>query len=323
MSTISDQKLLELWRDPNFSGSYRGIKTFQILLKTDLNIDVSQKRLYSVLKKDKNYILHQKPVRNFERRHYDVNFYGELCQMDLAVMFNYSKFVYFLLLIDCFSLKMFAKPLKSKSSADVSKALEEIFEEFAAPIHVLQSDRGKEFIGCKQLFRKKNIVFRPKYGKNKASISEWAIHIIKKKLYMLLRGILSQDWVQYLPKVVQQFNHTPQTKLGGVPPEQILSLVDSAKVFDARKQSHTTVFHEPNFKQQIENQERYEQDNSNLQVGDFVYLTLEEKMFDKSFDVKVKKFKDLRVIRKKVSKLHYDSAKKQNFDFYPIILITF
>ena len=42
MSTnVTDKKLLELWRDPNFSGSYRGIKTFKLLLKTDLNIDVS------------------------------------------------------------------------------------------------------------------------------------------------------------------------------------------------------------------------------------------------------------------------------------------
>jgi hypothetical protein len=287
MSTITDERLLELWRDPNFSGSYRGIKTFQVLLKTDLNIEVSKKRLYNILKKDKNYIMHQKPIRNFERRHYDVNFYGELCQMDLAVMFNWTNYIYFLLLIDCFSLKMFAKPLKSKSSANVASALEKIFEEFGAPIHVLQSDRGKEFIGCKNLFRRKKIVFRPKFGKNKASISEWAIFIIKKKLYMLLRGILSQDWVQYLPKVIQQWNHTPQSKLGGIAPEKIMSLVDSAKVFDARKKTNVTVFHEPNFKEQIENQKRYEQNDSNLQVGDFVYLTLDEKLFDKSFDVKV------------------------------------
>jgi hypothetical protein len=293
MTAVTDKKLNELWRDPNFSGSYRGIRTFQVLLKTDLNIEVSKKRLYSVLKKDKNYIMHQKPVRNFERRHYDVNFYGELCQMDLAVMYNYSGFVYFLLLIDCFSLKMFAKPLKSKSSPSVSKALQEIFEEFGAQIHVLQSDRGTEFIGCKKLFREKKIVFRPKFGKNKASISEWAIHIVKKKLYMLLRGILSQDWVDYLPKVVEQFNHTPQTKLGGIAPENILSLADSAKVFDARKNAKMTVFHEPNFKIQNENQKNYESISSNLQVGDFVFLTLEEKLFDKSFDVKVKKLIDL------------------------------
>ena len=288
MSTISDEKLLQLWRDPNFSGSYRGVKTFQILLKTDLNVDVSQRRLFKVLKTDKNYIMHQKPVRNFERRHYDVNFYGEVCQMDLAVMYNYSNYIYFLMLIDCFSLKMFTKPLKNKSSVTVSKALEEIFVEFGAQIHVLQSDRGKEFIGCKKLFRDKKIVFKPKFGKNKASISEWAIFIIKKKLYMLLRGILSQDWVNYLPKVVQQFNHTPQTKLGGIPPEEILSLEDSAKVFDARKNKNITVFHEPNFMQQIENQKKYENNSLNLQVGDFVFLTLEEKLFDKSFDVQVK-----------------------------------
>ena len=105
-----------------------------------------------------------------------------------------------------------------------------------------------------------------------------------------MRGILSQNWVEYLPKVVQQFNHTPQTKLGNIAPEQILSLADSARVFDARKKSHVTVFHEPNFKQQLENQLRYEKNNSNLQVGDFVFLTLDEKLFDKSFDVKVKKF---------------------------------
>jgi hypothetical protein len=290
MSTISDRKILELWRDPTFSGSYRGIKTFQVMLKTDLNIEVSQKRLYSVLKQDKNYIMHQKPIRNFDRRHYDVNFYGELCQMDLAVMFNYSNFIYFLLLIDCFSLKIFTKPLKNKSSSSVSKALEEIFEEFGAPIHVLQSDRGKEFIGCKRLFREKKIVFRTKFGKNKANFSEWAIFMIKKKLYMLMRGILSQNWVEYLPKVVQQFNHTPQLKLGNIAPEDILSPVDSAKVFDARKNLHVTVFHEPNFKQQFDNQKKYESDIKKLQVGDFVFLTLEEKLFDKSFDVKVLKF---------------------------------
>ena len=289
MSTITDQKLIQLWRDPNFSGSYRGVKTFQILLKTDLNIEVSQSRLFKLLKKDKNYIMHQKPVRNFERRHYDVNSFGELCQMDLAVMFNYSGYIYFLLLIDCFSLKMFARPLKNKSSATVSKALSDIFNDFGAEIHVLQSDRGKEFIGCKKLFQEKKIMFRPKFGKNKASISEWAIFIIKKKLYMLLRGILSQDWVDYLPKVIMQFNHTPQTKLGGIAPEEILSVADSAKVFDARKIANTNVFHEPNFKQQIENQKNYESNFSNLQVGDFVFLTLEEKLFDKSFDVQVKK----------------------------------
>lgn len=61
---VSDEDLLKLWRDPTFSGSYRGIKTFQILLKTDKNIDVSENRLYKVIKKDPIFLIHQKPGVN-------------------------------------------------------------------------------------------------------------------------------------------------------------------------------------------------------------------------------------------------------------------
>ena len=58
-SNISDEELLRLWRDPNFSGSYRGAKTVQVLLKTDLGIDVSQHRLYRVFKNDPIFLIHQ------------------------------------------------------------------------------------------------------------------------------------------------------------------------------------------------------------------------------------------------------------------------
>ena len=139
---ITDERILELWRDPTFSGSYRGIRTFQILLKTDLNIDVSQQRLYNVLRNDSIFLIHTKPKRKIERRHYDLRSYGELVQADLAQMFEYDHFKYFLLLIDCFSSKIFVKCLKSKNSEEVAKAFSDIFEEFGAQIHVLETDRG-------------------------------------------------------------------------------------------------------------------------------------------------------------------------------------
>jgi hypothetical protein len=143
---ITDKKILELWRDPNFSGSYRGIRTFQILLKTDLNIDISQKHLYEVLKKDSIFLIHTKPKRNIERRKYDLRFYGELVQADIAQMFEYNQYKYFLLVIDCFSSKIFVKCLKSKSSEEVARAFTDIFEEFGSEIHVLETDRGKYYL---------------------------------------------------------------------------------------------------------------------------------------------------------------------------------
>ena len=53
---ISDEDLLKLWRDPSFEGSYRGARTFQVLLKANLNIDVPITRLYKVLAKDEEFI---------------------------------------------------------------------------------------------------------------------------------------------------------------------------------------------------------------------------------------------------------------------------
>jgi len=174
--SISDEKLLQLWRDPNFSGSYRGVKTFQVLLKTDLNIDVSENRLYKVLKNDNIFLIHQIKRKKIERRQYDVNFYGQLVHVDLAEMFKDPKTgsKYFVLLIDVFSFKIFVEPLKDKNSETVAAALRSIFNEFKSTIYEIQSDRGSEFKGkaCKDLFRQKHILFRFKFGKNKANFAE-------------------------------------------------------------------------------------------------------------------------------------------------------
>ena len=256
---ISDKKILELWKSPNFTGSYRGIRTFQILLKTDLDIDVSQKRLYSVLKKDSTFLIHQKPHRNFERRSYDIHNYGELVQADIAYMFDYSGYKYFLLAVDCYSSKVFTVPLKSKDSKVVADAFNQILSEFKGTIYEIQTDRGKEFLGpCKKLFKENHILYQTKFGKNKANFAENYIRIVKKKLYMMLRGILNQNWVKYLSIVVDSLNKTPIKKLGWLQPIMINSEKDSVKVLAAQKKEHIEPFSEPNFHLQRKNQQNYE-----------------------------------------------------------------
>ena len=289
---ISDKKLLELWRSPNFSGSYRGIKTFQILLKTDLNIEVSQERLYKLLKTDRIFLIHQRSPKKFDRRSYDVRNYGELVQADIAYMFEYDQFKCFLLAVDCFSSKIFTVPLKSRDSKTVAKAFEKIFKEFSAQIYEIQTDRGKEFLGpCKQLFVTKKILYRTKLGKNKANFAENSILIVKKKLYMLLRGTLSQNWIQHLPEVVKSLNNTPLKKLGWKKPNDIHSESDSVMVSVARDKANIKTYSEPDFQTQRLNQKLYEQSKNRLQVNDYVYLDFDGKLFDKSFDVSVRRKK--------------------------------
>jgi hypothetical protein len=143
MNNVSDKRILEIWKDSSFNGSYRGISAFKLLLKTDLGLDIEEKRLYKVLKQEPVYLMHLRPQRQFDRRHYDLHFYGELVQADIAYMFSENEFKYFLLLIDCYSSKIFTYPLKSKDSETVANALKLFFEEFNAQVYVLQTDKGK------------------------------------------------------------------------------------------------------------------------------------------------------------------------------------
>jgi len=71
-TTLSDDDILKLYRDKYFSGSYRGIRTFQALLKTDRNIEIPLKRLYSVVRNDPIYLMHVNPTKIFQRRKYIV-----------------------------------------------------------------------------------------------------------------------------------------------------------------------------------------------------------------------------------------------------------
>jgi len=172
---ISDEEIKSYWRSDNFSGSYRGARTFQLLLKTDLNIDVPLSRIYKVLGEDQIYLIHKQPRRLFKRRKYVVRNYGELTQMDLAVMYPTKEgFKYFLILVDVFSSKIFTEPLKSKSIDELLSAVKSIVSNFKAKIYEIQSDQEPAFVSkrFKDFFKKEKIVFRPKYGKNKASVGK-------------------------------------------------------------------------------------------------------------------------------------------------------
>ena len=66
------------------------------------------------------FFLHQKRHKELERRHLDLNNYGELVFGDLAVMYPFDGFNYFLLVVDGFSSKVFVRPLKNKKSVNSS-----------------------------------------------------------------------------------------------------------------------------------------------------------------------------------------------------------
>lgn len=106
---------------------------------------------------------------------------------------------------------------------------------------------------------------------------------------MLLRGTLSQLWVQQLKNVTDSLNNTPLRRLGWLKPIEIKSEIDSALVEKAKKEHGIEVLKEPTYLEQRENSEN----KSDLKVNDFVYKDFDSKLFDKSFDVSVQFFQCL------------------------------
>jgi len=200
-------------------------------------------------------------------------------------MYNYDGFKYFLLVVDCFSSQLFVEPLKNKEAESVTKAFKKIFKSFGKKIYKLEADRGSEFQGStKQLFKRLKIYFKFKYGKNKASYAERYIYIVKRKLYMLLRSELSEDWPKYIPFVVDGFNKSPLKKLGYLTPNDIVSEKSSVDVQINKKLHNIPTFRQPDFETQVENSKSIK---TKLVKGDYCYKFYDEKLFSKKYNISV------------------------------------
>lgn len=292
---INEDEILRLWKDISFPGSFRGLKTFQAVLKTDKNIDISEKKLLQIFRKEPLYLIHQIKPRKKETRPVITHNYGEIVQADLAYMFEDvpTKSKYFLLLVDVYSQKIFVEIIDNKESQTVASALENIFKRFGAPIYQLQTDRGKEFTGrpCKVLYEKLHIRFSTKRGLSKASFAEAAIFRVKRKLYIFLRANLSKHWTEYIQKVVESLNNIPLKRLGYLRPNDITDITSSVLVDNKLKENGLPIPKEPTYNEQRLSQINYEnranENNDMIKAGDYVYLKIKEDIFGKSFDIQV------------------------------------
>ena len=168
-ANLTDQQILQYWKNPLYSFAFRGARNFSLLLKTDLGIDVPASRINRILQREPIFLIHQRRHKKILRRHFYLTTIGQTVQADIAYMFSENSYRYFLLVIDCYSKKVFTQKLKTKNGPEVAKALRSAFDELGVQIHVFETDRGSEFKSsqAKRLYQEKKIVYKFKYGLNK------------------------------------------------------------------------------------------------------------------------------------------------------------
>ena len=163
------------------------------------------------------YSLHKDLAKKFSTRKYKVGAINELWQADLLEMIPYAKVnkgnKYILTVIDVFTRKAMAVPLKSKTGVDVKNALMQLMKN-VKPLK-LQTDQGKEFYNSsvKALLTSKGVQHYSVYSKQKCAIVERFNRTLRTKLNRYFTHMGNKVWYDILPTVINTYNNTPHSSL--------------------------------------------------------------------------------------------------------------
>ena len=127
-----------------------------------------------------------------------------------------------LVVIDVFTRKVYAKPVRSKEPAAVASKLREILNEMDTMPTIMSSDKGNEFTNqVNQLLEELDITHRTKgekYDPNVLAVVDRVIQNLKKRLAESLADDPG-EWAQRIPIVVRQYNATEHSAVHDAPKE--------------------------------------------------------------------------------------------------------
>ena len=132
-----------LWRTQSFAGSYSGVSNFKHALNYEIGIDLSLKKIRQILSGIKTFTTFMRISKNIKTRHYFIHGSFILWQSDVVTLWPYGDWRYVLLCVDTFSLRSFARKLKTRSAEEVKEAFIEIFKEAGGIPESLQTDQVK------------------------------------------------------------------------------------------------------------------------------------------------------------------------------------
>ena len=211
-------------------------------MTTEKENDYSEdlKKLYTDIKSIPNYsakladFLRQNDVhskhrrivkKKFPRRHIIVHFPFQIFMGDLIEYqsndYKYAngghKFI--LVLIDIFTKKAYARPVKRKNKFDMSLALESILVELDHQPNTLITDEGLEFYNknVEEVLDKFAIHHYSIKTKMKASIVERFIRTLKSRLEKYFIKNRTKRWIDVLDQLLDNYNNTPHRTIGMSP----------------------------------------------------------------------------------------------------------
>lgn len=169
--------------------------------------------------------LHHDARKNFIRRKTEMRGIRDTLQADLVEMIPYAKInngmKYILVVVNIFSKKAYARPLKYKNGAEVTLAMKSILDSIKHSIRNLHVDQGKEFYNeqMKRMLQLRNINLYSTFSVKKAAIVERFNRTLKNKMWMQFSLNGSYKWIHILQKLIDEYNNTKHRTIRMTPNE--------------------------------------------------------------------------------------------------------
>ena len=220
---MTDRLLKDLYYTPGLPTTFGSAARLWKTAKR-ANNTITKKHVDDWLLAQDAYTLHKKARRKLsaEPRIY-VRGIDEQWSMDLCDVSNISEYnndVHFILtVIDVFSKRADAEPVKRKSAANVVAAVRNVFMRTNRRPEQIDTDHGKEFWNAqfKQLCQQENIHHFSTQSSNKAAVVERFNRSLKELMYKMFSAHNSYRWLELLPLLLKTYNSRYHRSIGRNP----------------------------------------------------------------------------------------------------------
>lgn len=167
--------------------------------------------------------LHKAARRNYPRRHVTIKGFDDLYMADLLEMRQYARqnagHNYILCIIDCFTKRGWALPLKTKKGEEVARVLDKFFGSLAKCPKLICTDDGKEFFNSQvsEIFEKYKIKHYSTYSGHKSTIVERFNRTIRNWIEQEFQLVSSFKWIDFIDRILNRYNHRVHRSTGFAP----------------------------------------------------------------------------------------------------------
>ncbi len=259
----------QIWKDSGYGGAAR----LWSLVKGKID-GIKQKDVQAFLAKQETAQLHKRAPKD-SKSHHITSAGNQLdMQADLLDMSKYARnnggMNWILLVEDIFNRKSYAAPLKTKSPNDVLPALNKAFEYLGKPQLSLVTDNGTEFMGIvgKRLKDLHIVHHTVEVGDHRSlGMIDSLSRFFKNAVHRHFTQTQTTNWVNYLPTLLESYNHTPHSSLKGMTPIEA-----ETRETDTRNLAYEQVVKDAK--------------PSKFEIGDTVRVLKQKSVFGKGYEIR-------------------------------------